>query len=149
MPTIGETAPDFEMLNHEGKPVKLSDFRGKKVILYFYPEDFTSGCEFQACRFRDRHDEIAAKNAVVLGVSHNDADSHQRFREAHKLPFTLLVDEGWQQAQAWGAWGLRPWDNRVDILRSQFVIDENGTLIDAVIPVKYQESVDLAMKHLE
>src|SRR5512142_2484138 len=105
MPKVGESAPDFELLSDEGKPVKLSDFRGKKVILYFYPADFTSGCELQACSFRDAYPEIEAKNAVVLGVSPDGVDSHKKFREALHLPFHLLADTDLAQLKAWNCYG--------------------------------------------
>jgi thioredoxin-dependent peroxiredoxin len=149
MPQIGENAPDFEMVNDEGKPVKLSDYRGKKVVLYFYPEDFTSGCEAQACNFRDNYEQIAAKNAVVIGVSADPVERHKEFRAALNLPFNLLVDNDWQHAQSWGAWGPRPWkENTIGMLRSQFIIDENGVIVDAVTPVKFNESLQLALEKL-
>ena len=103
MPSIGETAPDFELLDDEGKKVKLSDFRGQKVVLYFYPADFTSGCELQACKFRDGYPQIEEANAIVLGVSPDTVDSHRRFREAHGLPFHLLVDRDKAVATDWEA----------------------------------------------
>src|SRR5438105_2871886 len=107
MPTVGEQAPDFELLNDEGKPTKLSDYRGQTVILYFYPKDFTQGCELQACSFRDAYPQIASKGGVVLGVSPDDVESHNKFREALKLPFRLLVDGDKDLAKAWGAYGPR------------------------------------------
>jgi peroxiredoxin Q/BCP len=151
MPSVGETAPDFEMLNDEGKRVKLSDFRGKKVVLYFYPNDFTSGCELQACSFRDAYPQIEAKNAIVLGVSMNDVDSHKRFREALNLPFHLLVDEGGKISKAWDSYGTKTYPDGktfTGIQRSHFVIDENGKIIDAQTPVKANESTKLALEKL-
>src|SRR5437763_9165603 len=99
MPATGETAPDFELIDDEGQTEKLSDYRGKKVILYFYPQDFTSGCEMQACQFRDAYDEIQGKNAVVLGVSPDPVESHRKFREALELPFHLLSDPNLEVAK--------------------------------------------------
>src|SRR5258708_10230083 len=107
MPAVGEQIPDVQMTNDEGKPVKLSDVHGKKVVLYFYPKDFTSGCELQACSFRDAYPKITEKNAIVLGVSADDVESHQKFREELKLPFHLLVDKDFAVAKAWGLFGPR------------------------------------------
>lgn len=151
MPTVGEQAPDFEMLNDEGKPVKLSDYRGKKVILYFYPKDFTSGCEFQSCKFRDNFEAIAANNAVVLGVSADDVESHRKFREALSLPFPLLVDTDFAYSIAWGAFGEKQYPDGVfkGIIRSQYVIDEEGKFIDVQAPVDYRKSIDLALAAIQ
>src|SRR5919202_3128346 len=107
MPAVGESAPDFELISDEGRPVRLSDFRGKNVILYFYPEDFTSGCEMQACAFRDSYPDIRARDAVVLGISPDDTESHRNFREALNLPFHLLSDTDFAVAQAWGSAAMR------------------------------------------
>jgi peroxiredoxin Q/BCP len=151
MPTIGDMAPDFELLNDEGKRVKLSDYRGKKVVLYFYPKDFTSGCELQACSFRDSYPEITSKNAVVLGISADDVDSHQKFREALNLPFNLLVDEDFKLSQAWECFGTKTYPDGntfTGIQRAQWVIDENGKIIDAHNPVKATESRTLALQVL-
>ncbi len=150
-PTTGEQAPDFELLNDEGKPVKLSDLRGKKVVLYFYPKDFTSGCELQACSFRDAYPRIEAKNAVVLGVSPDSVESHQKFREALHLPFHLLADKDASLASAWGLWEPRQISDKETIYltkRSHFVIDENGKIIDAQSPVKAPESTPKALEAL-
>ncbi len=151
MPAAGEIAPDFEMVDDEGKKVKLSDFRGKKVILYFYPADFTSGCELQACSFRDAYPQIEAKNAVVLGISPDDVESHKKFREALNLPFHLLVDNDFKISKAWDNFSTRTDDkgavrNRTE--RGHYVIDENGKIVDAQNRVKAAESKKLAMEKL-
>src|SRR5260221_5271066 len=143
MPALGEVAPDFERLNDEGKVTNLSDLRGKKVALYFYPADFTSGCEFQACSFRDIYPQIEAKNAVVLGVSPDDVESHKNFREALKLPFHLLVDKDHSMSRAWDAYGTRTASDGKTfegVKRSHFIIDENGKIADMQLPVKANES---------
>jgi peroxiredoxin Q/BCP len=151
MPAVGELAPDFEMLTDEGKKVKLSSFRGKKVVLYFYPKDFTSGCELQACNFRDGYAKLAAHNTVVLGVSPDDVESHKKFREALKLPFNLLVDADHTYAKAWGAYGMRKAGDpaTLGIIRSQYVIDENGKIIATHAPVPAPESFKKALESVE
>ncbi len=151
MPKVGESAPDFELLSDEGKPVKLSDYRGKKVILYFYPADFTSGCELQACTFRDAYPEIEAKHAVVLGISPDGVESHRKFREALHLPFHLLADPDLTQLKAWNCYGDRKrpnGDTYQGVLRGHYVIDEKGKIVDAQTPVKANESTKLALEKL-
>lgn len=151
MPSIGDSAPDFELLDDEGKRVKLSDFRGKKVVLYFYPADFTSGCELQACKFRDAYPQIEAANAVVLGVSPDGVDSHRKFRAAHNLPFHLLVDPDYAVAQEWEATITHTSDSgtvRHRTKRSQYIIDEQGKITGAQVPVKAPESLRLALQEL-
>jgi peroxiredoxin Q/BCP len=147
MPTIGEIAPDFELLNDEGQPVRLSDYRGRRVVLYFYPKDFTPGCELQSCQFRDAHADFTARNAVVLGVSADDVESHRAFRAAHGLPFSLLVDAEFEQSKLWGAYGTKEYPDGVfsGIIRAHFVIDEEGRIADVQSPVKATESVQLAL----
>jgi thioredoxin-dependent peroxiredoxin len=149
-PTTGQAAPDFELLNDEGKPFKLSDLRGKKVVLYFYPEDFTGGCELQACNFRDAYPKIEAKNAVVVGISPDSPERHKEFREALKLPFHLLSDKGAKVADAWGLWEERTNDSGKiwRTTRAHFVIDENGKIVDAQAPVKAPESTPRALEAL-
>src|SRR5512138_1352513 len=104
---VGDQAPDFETTNDKAEKVKLSDYRGKKVILYFYPKDDTPGCTTQACGFRDQYLQVEEKNAVVVGISPDSAESHLRFRTKYNLPFILLSDPDHKVAERYGAWGLK------------------------------------------
>jgi peroxiredoxin Q/BCP len=126
----GQAAPDFELESHSGESVRLSSFRGSKVILYFYPKDDTSGCTAEACEFRDRIDVFEDQNTVVLGVSPDGVESHQRFRAKYDLPFALLADPDHAVAEAYGAWGEKKRYGRTyeGILRTTFVIDEAGKI---------------------
>jgi len=148
---VGDMAPDFEALTDEGKTVRLSDFRGKKVILYFYPKDNTSGCTKQAVGFRDHYDEIVANNAVVLGVSPDSVESHVKFKTKYDLPFHLLVDPDHKIAELYGVWGEKKMYGRTyyGIKRSHFVIDENGKLIDVRYNVRPAKSVEYALKAIQ
>ncbi|GAB4247265.1 MAG: thioredoxin-dependent thiol peroxidase [Acidobacteriota bacterium] len=146
----GDPAPDFTATTEQGETIRLSDLRGKKVILYFYPKDNTPGCTTQACSFRDLYPRITAAGAVVLGVSPDSARSHQRFKEKHQLPFPLLVDPDHELAEKYGAWGEKTRCGRttMGIIRSHFVIDENGIIRDARYDVKAKESAELAVRQL-
>jgi thioredoxin-dependent peroxiredoxin len=148
---VGDKAPAFSLKDENGKTVKLSDFEGKRVVLYFYPKDDTSGCTTQACGFRDNYLDIEEKNAVVLGVSPDDEKSHQKFKTKFNLPFTLLVDTDHKVADAYGVWGEKNmYGVKYDgIIRSHFVIDENGKLADVQFKVSPKDSVERAMKALE
>ena len=147
---VGSAAPDFKALNQNGESVSLQDFRGKRVILYFYPKDNTSGCTTQACSFRDHNEEIGEKNAVVLGVSPDSAESHQKFRSKYDLPFSLLVDPEHEVAELYGVWGEKSMYGRkyMGIIRSQFVIDEDGKILDAKYKISPKKSVDQALRNL-
>jgi thioredoxin-dependent peroxiredoxin len=147
---VGDTAPDFEVPSDTGEPVKLSDFRGKKVILYFYPKDDTPGCTTQSCAFRDNYPVIEEKNAVVLGVSPDGVKSHQKFKTKFNLPFILLADENHAVAEAYGAWAEKSNYGKkyMGIERSHFVIDEEGKVIDAQVKVKADESAAKALAAL-
>jgi peroxiredoxin Q/BCP len=124
----GQPAPDFELAGDGGERVKLSDFRGRRVVLYFYPKDDTPGCTAQACGIRDSWSDFEATGAVVLGVSPDDEGSHVEFKSKYGLPFTLLADPDHAVAEAYGVWG------EIDIggtkipavIRSTFVIGEDG-----------------------
>ncbi len=147
---VGDKAPDFEAVTDTGSKVKLSDFRGKRVILYFYPKDDTPGCTIQACGFRDNLPEIEAKDGVVLGVSPDDVKSHQKFKSKFNLPFTLLVDEDHAICDLYGTWGEKSMMGKtyMGVIRSHYVIDEKGVIVDAHVQVKPEDSVSFAVKAL-
>lgn len=144
---IGQAAPDFALKDENGKTVKLSDFKGKRVILYFYPKDDTTGCTTQACGFRDAYPQIEEKNAVVLGVSPDDEASHVKFKTKYNLPFTLLVDSDHKVADAYGVWGEKSLygNTYMGIIRSHFVIDEQGNLADVQVKVSPKDSIERAI----
>lgn len=147
----GDLAPDFELRNAKDEIVRLSDFRGQRVVLYFYPKDFTSGCTTQACGFRDVYPSVEAKNAVVLGVSPDDATSHTNFIAEHTLPFSLLSDPDHKVIDTYGVWGERTnaeGAKFMGLLRSHFVIDEQGRIIDAQYRVQPTDSVEKALASL-
>jgi peroxiredoxin Q/BCP len=129
----GETAPDFTLKDDKGSDVRLSDFRGKPVVLYFYPKDDTPGCTKEACAFRDRRADMESRGAVVLGVSPDDVASHGRFRDKYSLNFPLLADAGHQVAERYGAWGEKVFMGRksIGIRRSTFLIDREGKVAKA------------------
>ncbi|MGF1507753.1 MAG: thioredoxin-dependent thiol peroxidase [Anaerolineae bacterium] len=131
--SVGDTAPDFEATTDTGETVRLSDYRGQRVILYFYPKDDTPGCTTQACGFRDNYEVIEEKNAVVLGVSPDGQASHAKFKTKHDLPFTLLVDEDHSISEAYGVWGEKKMFGYtfMGVIRSHFIIDEQGKIADA------------------
>ncbi len=143
---VGKKAPDFALNDENGNKVKLSNFRGQKVILYFYPKDDTPGCTAQACGFRDHYVDIQDKNGVVIGISPDNAESHRKFRTKYNLPFILLSDPDHVVADKYGAWGEKTFMGRkhMGIIRSHFVIDESGKVVDAQVQVNAKESPDLA-----
>lgn len=140
----GDQAPEFDLADGSGKRWKLSQLRGRKVILYFYPADDTPGCIAQACDFRDSQDDLQAAGYVVLGVSPQGADSHQAFAGKYGLNFPLLVDEDHSVAEKYGAWGENKYYNKIflGIRRSTFVIDEEGRIAEAQYGVKAKGHVD-------
>lgn len=142
---VGQDAPDFTLADDRGAPVRLADMRGKRVVVYFYPMDDTPGCTTQACGFRDAYAAIEERNAVVLGISPDDTTSHQAFKMKYQLPFTLLVDADHAVARAYGAWN----EERGLIMRSQFIVNEQGKLVDVQAPVRASESVASALRVLQ
>jgi len=134
----GKPAPDFELTNDSGEQVKLSEFRGKPVVLYFYPKDDTPGCTTQACGIRDVYGDFRDRGAVVLGVSPDDEASHVKFKEKYSLPFTLLADPGHEVAERYGVWKERNMYGKksMGIERSTFVIDADGNVAKAMRRVK-------------
>jgi len=139
----GDPAPDFDLAADDGSRVRLSDLRGRKVILYFYPKDDTPGCTQQACELRDHIQEIDAKGAVVLGVSPDSVASHKKFKEKYQLNFPLLADEGHALAEAYGVWkeksmyGRKYFGNE----RTTFIIDEQGRIAKILAQVKPAQHV--------
>ncbi|OAN43309.1 peroxiredoxin [Chloroflexus islandicus] len=149
-PQVGDLAPDFTLPNEAGEPVSLSQFRGKRVILYFYPKDDTPGCTSQACGFRDAYPVIEEKNAVVIGISPDSTKSHAKFKTKHNLPFILLADEQHSVAEAYGVWGEKSMMGKkyMGIIRSHFVIDEEGRIAQAEVKVSPADSVKRALTAL-
>ena len=135
---IGTVAPDFTLPDQNGALHTLSDYRGRRVILYFYPKDNTAGCTKQACGFRDLYPQIREKGAVVLGVSKDSVASHKRFEEKYGLPFTLLSDEDKAVLQAYDVWKEKKNYGKVSmgVVRTTYLIDENGVIARAFDKVK-------------
>jgi thioredoxin-dependent peroxiredoxin len=134
----GRPAPDFELESDAGETVRLSDFRGRPVVLYFYPKDDTPGCTTEACEFRDAYDVFRERGAEVLGVSPDDVASHGKFKTKYGLPFTLLADPDHKVAEDYGVWSER---NRygkkyMGINRSTFIIDSEGNVARAMMGIK-------------
>lgn len=136
-----EPAFDFQLADETGKMVRLSDFRGKKIVIYFYPKDNTPGCTREACGFRDVYDEFLARGAVVIGISKDTAPSHARFKTRYNLPFYLLSDPDGQVIEAYGAWGEKKMMGRtyMGILRCTFIIDEEFRIARVFPKVKPDE----------
>ena len=134
----GKTAPDFELTSDTGERVKLSDLRGKPVVLYFYPKDDTPGCTTQACGIRDAYGEFQQRGVVVLGVSSDDEASHVKFREKYTFPFTLLADPDHEVAEDYGVWVEKNayGQKKMGIERSTFIIDPEGNVAKVMRRVK-------------
>lgn len=141
MLAIGTKAPDFTLADQNGTLHSLSEYKGQKVILYFYPKDMTSGCTSQACSFRDLYPQFREKGAVVLGVSKDSVASHKRFEESHGLPFTLLSDPELQVITAYDV-QKRDKDGQPakGLIRSTYLIDESGVIVKAFGAVKAKEN---------
>ncbi|MBK8266121.1 MAG: thioredoxin-dependent thiol peroxidase [Nannocystis sp.] len=138
LPARGAPAPAFELPADDGQIYSLRALAGRRVVLYFYPRDSTPGCTTEACDFRDRHADFAARGVVVLGVSGDSLASHARFRAKHQLPFPLLADTDHQVARAYGTYGAKRMAGRdyEGVIRSTFIIDEAGRIAAVYSPVK-------------
>ncbi|MFN8430526.1 MAG: thioredoxin-dependent thiol peroxidase [Spirosomataceae bacterium] len=137
-PEINTPAPDFEAFNQDGKAVKLSDYRGKKVVLYFYPKDNTPTCTTQACNLRDNYKQLLKNGYVVLGVSVDNVKSHAKFKAKFELPFDLIADPEHNIVEKYGVWGEKMMFGKkyMGILRTTFVIDEKGIITEIIDKVE-------------
>lgn len=137
----GISAPDFELPDETNTPRKLSDFRGKNVVLYFYSKDDTPGCTTEACNFRDDYSAFEKAGVVILGVSPDNVRSHVKFKKKFQLPFPLLADEGHQVCELYQAWGPKKFMGREyqGVLRTTFLIDENGNIVNVFENVRPAE----------
>jgi peroxiredoxin Q/BCP len=147
----GDAAPDFETRDGEGNPFKLSDLRGRKVVLYFYPKDDTPGCTKEACSFRDSFAEFKGRGIEVLGVSTDDEKSHRKFAEKYSLPFKLLADTDHRVADLYGVYGEKQFMGRkyMGVARKTFLVDEEGRLRKVFDRVKVDEHADEVLKVFE
>jgi len=147
---IGTKAPDFTLPDQNGNMHSLSEYRGKKVILYFYPKDNTAGCTKQACGFAERYPQFTEKGAVVLGVSKDSVASHKKFEEKYGLPFTLLADPGLAAIQAYDVWQEKKNYGKtyMGVVRSTYLIDENGKIVKAFEKVKAADNPEQMLGEL-
>ncbi|MCY3796287.1 MAG: thioredoxin-dependent thiol peroxidase [Chloroflexi bacterium] len=150
MPAIGDLAPDFELRNQRGETVKLSDYRGRKVLLFAYPKAGTSGCTVQACGFRDNFAQIETADAVVLGISPDEPDALAKWIEDESLQYDLLSDPEHQVLEAWQAWGERSMYGKkyMGVIRSHWIIGEDGIVLDEQLKISPKKSIEKALKTL-
>jgi peroxiredoxin Q/BCP len=148
---IGQKAPDFNAMNNKGENVKLSDLKGKKVVLYFYPKDDTPGCTTEACAFRDGIAQIKKRGAVVLGVSADSVDSHKKFIDKFDLNFPLLADTDKKMVEAYGTWKEKSMYGKkyMGIERTTFIIDEQGKISHIFPKVKVNEHYEEVLEALK
>lgn len=138
---VGQTAPEFSLKDQDGNTHSLADYRGQKVLLYFYPKDDTSGCTTEACNFRDDYSAYQKAGVVILGVSPDDEDSHTKFRTKYDLPFTLLADTEKEVVELYGVWGQKKMYGKeyMGVYRTTYLIDKEGTIIKVFEDVKPAE----------
>ena len=148
---VGRAAPDFRLVSDSGEKISLSDFRGKKVVLYFYPKDDTPGCTREACDFRDGLSQLKKKGTIVLGMSADSVESHKKFKEKFKLNFSLLSDPGREVIQTYGVWKEKSMYGRkfMGIERTTFVIDEEGKIAHIFPKVKVDKHLDEVLEALD
>ena len=137
----GDTAPDFESIDQDGNPIKLSDFNGKEVILYFYPKDNTPGCTAESCNLRDNYEMLQKNGYIVLGVSSDNEKSHRKFIDKHELPFSLIADTDKSVHEKFGTWAEKSMYGKkyMGTLRTTFVIDEKGKIEEVIEKVKTKD----------
>lgn len=147
---IGIKAPEFALENQNGEIVRLSDFRGKKVVLYFYSKDNTAGCTTQACSFADYYPQFLEKGAVVVGISKDSAASHKKFEQKHQLPFILLSDTSLEAVQAYDVWKEKNMYGKkvMGVVRTTYLLDERGIIVKAYTKVKPAENAKQMLEAL-
>lgn len=148
---IGDSVPDFELLTDAGEPLMLSELRGRRVVLFFFPKADTPGCTKQACGFRDRFPRIETANATVLGLSPDQPKALAKWKEKESLPYTLLSDPDHEVAEAFGAWGEKSMYGKsyMGILRGHAIIGPDGTIEDLRVKISPEESVEEAVKFID
>lgn len=146
----GDQAPDFVSTDQNGNPVRLADFRGYKVILYFYPKDDTPGCTAEACSLRDGYRDLLARGYKIIGVSADTVKSHKKFAEKFNLPFPLIPDTEKEVIKAYGAWGRKKFMGREydGIFRMTFIIGEDGTILKVIEDVKTKNHADQVLAEM-
>jgi len=151
MVKAGKKAPDFTLLNQDGKKVKLSQFSGQNVVLYFYPKDNTSGCTIEACNFRDTFSELSNLGAVVIGISPDTAESHKKFAEKYNLPFNLLADPEKKVLEKYGVWKEKSMYGKkyMGVERTTFIIDKNGKVRKIFEKVKVPNHYNEVLEYLK
>ena len=148
MPTVGEKAPDFLVKNQDGKEVQLSDFAGKKLVIYFYPKDNTPGCTAESCNLRDNYQALQAQGYEVLGVSGDSEKSHQKFINKYELPFDLLADTDKKMIEDFGVWKEKSMYGKtfLGIARTTFLINEEGIIEEIIQKVKTKDHTAQILK---
>ena len=146
----GVKAPEFKLQDKDGKEVSLSDFKNKKVVLYFYPRDNTAGCTKQACAFRDSYEEFTSKDVVVIGISKDSVKSHSNFATKHELPFILLSDPELEEIKAYDVWQEKKLYGKVSmgVVRTTYIIDENGIIEKVYNKVKTDKNAGEILEYL-
>lgn len=147
---VGDKAPEFSLIGDSGEKISLKDYKGKKVVLYFYPKDMTSGCTQEACDFRDSIKKFEKKNTVVIGVSPDDTKSHNKFKDKYGLPFTLLSDETKEMLNDYGVWQEKSMYGRkyMGVVRTTFIIDEKGKIEKIYDKVKVPGHIEEILKEI-
>lgn len=147
---VGDKAPEFSLIGDNGEKISLKDYKGKKVVLYFYPKDMTSGCTQEACDFRDSIKKFEKKNTVVIGVSPDDTKSHNKFKDKYELPFTLLSDETKEMLNDYGVWQEKSMYGRkyMGVVRTTFIIDEKGKIEKIYDKVKVPGHIEEILKEI-
>ena len=150
MSLVGMKAPAFSLMNERGDTVTLDSYKGKYVVLYFYPKDMTPGCTTEACDFRDAHEDFSSLNAVILGVSMDDANRHTKFIEKHGLPFSLLVDADHTVAESYNVWVLKKMYGKeyMGIERSTFLINPEGIIVNEWRKVKVKNHIEEVLESI-